>query len=85
MLELPQATPTGTVTAVPSKATLAPGEAYTVTVTIPFTNTGMYGAWIDNSANTTSVAAGPNATGPVVVNMIRRHPPPAPTPTPPSA
>jgi hypothetical protein len=63
------ATPSGTVTAVPSKTTLAPGEAYTVTVTIPFTNTGMYGAWIHNSGNTTSVSAGPNATGPVVVNM----------------
>jgi hypothetical protein len=63
------ATPTGTVSAAPSKTTLAPGEAYTVSVTIPFTNSGNYGAWIHNSAGTTSVSAGPSASGPVVVNM----------------
>jgi hypothetical protein len=63
------ATPSGAVTAVPSKTALAPGEAYTVTVTIPFGNAGQYGAWIHNAAGTTSVSAGPSATGPVVVNM----------------
>ena len=68
MLELHHsATPTGIVTAVRSKSALAPGEAYTVTVSIPFTNRGMYGAWI-HEGSTTSVSAGPSATGPVVVN-----------------
>jgi hypothetical protein len=63
------ATPSGAVTAAPSKTALAPGEAYTVTVTIPFGNAGQYGAWIHDAAGTASVAAGPSATGPVVVNM----------------
>jgi hypothetical protein len=66
-----KATPTGAVTPTPSKSSLAPGEAYTVSVDIPFTNTGKYGAWIANAAGTplASVAAGPSATNPVVVSM----------------
>jgi len=63
--------PSGTVTAVPSKTTLTPGEAYKVSVQIPFTNGGQYGAWVRNDAGTptASADAGPQSGSTVVVSM----------------
>lgn len=62
-------TPVGAVTALPSKTTLSAGEKYTVSVTIPFTNGGKYGARIDNTGGTAQADAGPQSGNPVVVNM----------------
>jgi len=63
------ATATGSVSAVPSKTTLAAGEKYTVSVTIPFTNTGNYGARIDDAGGTAKAYGGAQSGSPVVVNM----------------
>ncbi len=63
------ATPVGAVSALPSKPTLSAGEKYTVSVTIPFTNSGQYGARIDNAGGTAQADAGPQSGNPVVVNM----------------
>jgi hypothetical protein len=62
-------TPTGAVSAQASQTTLSPGAAYTVTVTIPFTNTGRYGARIDNAGGVAQAHAGPQAGNPIVVNV----------------
>ena len=65
-------TPTsGAVTATPSKTTLAPGEAYTVNVSITFSAGGQYGAWVTNSTGTpaASAYAGPGSGDPVAVSM----------------
>jgi hypothetical protein len=63
------ATPSGAVSAQPSNATLAPNQAYTVSVTIPFTNSGQYGARIDDASNVAQASQGPQAGNPVVLNM----------------
>jgi len=63
------ATPSGAVSTQLSKTTFAPGEAYTVSVIIPFTNSGQYGARIDNASGVAQANQGPQAGNPVVVNM----------------
>jgi len=61
----------GAVTATPSKTTLAPGAAYTVSVAITFPSAGQYGAWVTNGAGTPSASAhaGPGSARNVVVAM----------------
>jgi hypothetical protein len=59
------ATPSGTVTATPSKTTLAPNEAYTVNVAVNLSASGQTGYWIvNNNAGTPnpSKAGGPGAS-----------------------
>jgi hypothetical protein len=65
------ATPSGTVTATPSKPTLSPGEAYTVQVAVGLTASGQAGYWISsNDAGTPAVSlAGGPGTAPFTANM----------------
>lgn len=65
------ATPSGTVTATPSKPTLNPGEAYSVQVTVGLSASGKAGYWIsanDASTPAVSIAGGPG-TSPLTANM----------------
>ena len=65
------ATPSGTVTATPSKPTLNPGEAYSVQVTVGLSSSGQAGYWIsanDASTPAVSIAGGPG-TSPLTANM----------------
>lgn len=65
------ATPSGTVTATPSKASLSPGEAYTVQVAVGLTASGQSGYWISsNDAGTPAVSlTGGPGTAPFTANM----------------
>ena len=60
-------TPSGTVTAVPSSATLAPGANYSVAISIGLSSSGKTGYWIANSdgaattGTTTGVFGGPGS------------------------
>ena len=64
-------TPSGTVTGVPSKTTLTPGEAYTVNVAVNLSASGQAGWWItNNDAATPAVSiAGSVGAGPFTANM----------------
>jgi hypothetical protein len=65
------ATPSGTVTATPSKTTLNPSEAYSVQVTVGLSSSGQAGYWIsanDASTPAVSIAGGPG-TSPLAANM----------------
>ena len=65
------ATPVGSVTATPSKASLAPGEAYTVNVGVALSASGQAGYWISSDNASTpavSVAGGPGAS-PLTASM----------------
>jgi hypothetical protein len=65
------ATPSGTVTATPSKTTLNPGEAYSVKVTVGLSSSGQAGYWIsanDASTPAVSIAGGPG-TSPLTASM----------------
>jgi hypothetical protein len=65
------ATPSGTVTATPSKTTLNPGEAYSVQVTVGLSSSGQAGYWIsanDASTPAVSIAGGPG-TSPLAASM----------------
>ena len=65
------ATPSGTVTAAPSKTTLNPGEAYSVQVTVGLSASGQAGYWIsanDASTPAVSIAGGPGSS-PFNANM----------------
>ena len=65
------ATAVGGVTATPSKATLAPGEAYTVNVAVGLGASGQSGWWIssnDGSTPAISIYGGPG-TSPFTANM----------------
>jgi hypothetical protein len=65
------AAPSGTVTATPSKTTLAPNETYTVDVAVALGASGQAGFWIsanDASTPAVSVAGGPGAS-PLKANM----------------
>lgn len=64
-------TPSGTVTATPSKASLSPGEPYTVDVAVGLSSSGQAGWWISNNDAGTpavSIAGGPGAS-PFTANM----------------
>ena len=65
------ATPSGTVTATPSKTALAPGEAYTVNVAVGLTASGTSGYWLtNNDAATPAVSiAGGTGASPFTANM----------------
>ena len=65
------ATPSGTVTATPSKTSLSPGEAYTVQVAVGLTASGQAGYWISsNDAGTPAVSlTGGPGTAPFTANM----------------
>jgi hypothetical protein len=65
------ATPSGTVTATPSKASLTPGEAYTVQIAVGLTASGQSGYWISaNDAGTPAVSlAGNTGSSPFTANM----------------
>lgn len=63
--------PSGSVTATPTKTTLAPGEAYTVSVAVNLSASGQTGFWITNNDVATpnpNVAGGPGAS-PLTANM----------------
>jgi len=63
--------PSGTVTATPSKTTLTPGEAYTVSVAVNLSSSGKTGYWIvNNDAGTPNpnLAGGPG-TSPLSAGM----------------
>ena len=65
------ATPSGTVTATPSKTALNPGEAYSVQVTVGLSSSGTAGYWIsanDASTPALSISGGPGAS-PLSANM----------------
>lgn len=65
------ATPSGAVTATPSKTTLTPGEAYTVDVAVSLSAGGQAGWWISNNDAATpavSIAGGPG-TAPFTATM----------------
>ena len=65
------ATPSGTVTATPSKTTVTPGEAYTVNVAVGLTASGTSGYWLTNNDAATpavSIASGTGAS-PFTANM----------------
>jgi hypothetical protein len=65
------ATPSGTVTATPSKATLNPGEAYAVKVAVNLSAGGKTGFWITTGGAGTAdpnVSGGPGAS-PLTANM----------------
>jgi hypothetical protein len=65
------ATPSGTVTATPSKTTLTAGEAYTVNVAVGLSASGQAGWWIANNDAATpavSISGGPG-TSPFTANM----------------
>jgi len=64
-------TPSGSVTATPSKTSLAPSEAYTVNVGVALSASGQAGYWItsnDASTPAVSIAGGPGAS-PLSANM----------------
>ena len=64
-------TPSGTVTATPSKTTLNPGETYSVQVSVALSSSGQAGYWIsanDASTPAVSVTGGPG-TSPLSANM----------------
>ncbi len=65
------ATPSGSVTATPSKTTLAPGEAYSVNVSVALGSSGQAGYWISaNDASTPAVSlSGGPGTSPFMANM----------------
>ena len=61
----------GSVTATPSKASLAPGEAYTVNVGVALSASGQAGYWISSDNASTpavSIAGGPGSS-PLTANM----------------
>ena len=63
-------TPSGTVTATPSKSSLSPNEAYTVQVAVGLTASGQAGYWITNDAGTPAVSlTGGPGTAPFTANM----------------
>jgi hypothetical protein len=64
-------TPSGTVTATPSKTTLAPGEGYTVGIGVGLSASGSAGWWIANNDSATpdfGMDGGPG-TSPFTANM----------------
>ncbi len=65
------ATPSGSVTATPSKTALAPGEAYSVNVAVALGSSGQAGYWISaNDASTPAVSlSGGPGTSPFTANM----------------
>ena len=61
----------GSVTATPSKTSLAPGEAYTFNVGVALSASGQSGYWINNNNASTpavSIAGGPGSS-PLTANM----------------